>query len=153
MAGGGGGESDLNLVPYMDIMVNLIMFMLVVTAYIVELREIPVLAPSYGSSGGSSEKPKAFMTVAISSIALNVLASTDEVPSTELLKEGGEYPYRQLAEALRDYRTNYDVTENLVLTADGAIPYSVVVATMDAARSDAKGPLFPGVTLALAVGK
>jgi len=54
MAGGGGGEGDLNLVPYMDIMVNLIMFMLVVTAYLVELREAPVLAPQYSSGGGGS---------------------------------------------------------------------------------------------------
>ena len=150
---GGGGEGELNLVPYMDIMVNLIMFMIIVTAYIVELREIPVLAPSYGSGGGSGEKPKAFLTVAISSTALNILASSDEVPSTELLREGDRYPYAKLSAALRDYRTNYDVTETFVLTADRSVRFGVVVAALDAARSDAKGPLFPGVTFALAVGK
>jgi len=153
MAGGGGGEGDLNLVPYMDIMVNLIMFMLVVTAYIIELREAPVLAPSYGGSGGgaSDEKPKGFLTVAISSKGLGLLASTPEVPAAEFVKKGDKYPFDELTQALRTYKTNYSLAENLVVTADGSVPYSMLIATMDAARSDKQGPLFPGVTLGLAL--
>jgi biopolymer transport protein ExbD len=149
---GGSGEQDLNLVPYMDIMVNLIMFMLIVTAYIVELKEAPVLAPAYTSGGaGSDDKPKAYITVAISTKSFAVLGSTDEVPAQELLIENGKYPYAELAQVLRKYKTEYKVSENLVLTADSTIPYSVVVATMDATRKDSQGPLFPGVTLGLAV--
>jgi biopolymer transport protein ExbD len=153
MAGGGGGENDLNLVPYMDIMVNLIMFMLIVTAYIVELRQAPVLAPAYGSNPGEkSEKPKPFITVAISTKSFALLGSTDEVPAAELVKEGDAYPYAELTQKLRMYKTEYQVAENIVVTADGSIPYWVVVSTMDATRKDSQGPLFPGVTLSLAVG-
>lgn len=153
MAGGGGGEQDLNLVPYMDIMVNLIMFMLVVTAYIIELRQAPVLAPSYvsGSTAGNSEKPKPYLTVAISTKSFAVLGSTSEVPAQELVRQGGEYPYQELSQVLRNYKTEYAVAENMVLTAESNVPYSVLIATMDAARSDANGPLFPGVTLGLVV--
>lgn len=153
MAGGGGGEQDLNLVPYMDIMVNLIMFMLVVTAYIIELREAPVLAPSYGGptdGGAQQEKPKPYLTVAISTKGFGVLGSAD-IPAAELGRTGDKYPYRELTETLRNYKNQYTVAENLVLTADASVPYSVLVATMDAARSDADGALFPGVTLGLAV--
>jgi len=157
MAGGGGGEQDLNLVPYMDIMVNLIMFMLVVTAYIVELREAPVLAPSYGGGGGgaSQEKPKGFLTVAISSKSFGILASIPEIPASELPKTGDKYPFEELTRSLRNYKTTYkdSLTENLVLMADGSVPYSALIATMDAARSDKSGPLFPGVTLGLALNK
>ncbi|MDP2317264.1 MAG: biopolymer transporter ExbD [Pseudomonadota bacterium] len=155
MAGGGGGEQDLNLVPYMDIMVNLIMFMLVVTAYIIELRQAPVLAPSYSSNpnGGQTEKPKAFLTVAVTSKSIAVLASGDEIPATELVKQDNKYPYEELSQVLRQYKTEYTVAENMVLTADGSVPYSVVVATMDAARGEPNNPLFPGVTLGLAVKK
>lgn len=155
MAGGGGGEEDLNLVPYMDIMVNLIMFMLVVTAYIIELRQAPVLAPSYSSNpgGGQSEKPKPYLTLAISSKGFAILGSNGgEIPGNELLKPGEKYPYEELTQLLRNYRTQYsNIAENLVVTADANVPYSVLIATMDAARSDANGPLFPGVTLGLAV--
>lgn len=153
MAGGGGGEADLNLVPYMDIMVNLIMFMIVVTAYIVELREAPVLAPSYQSGGASasSEKAKPYLMVGISTKSFALLGSTDAVPAAELPLEGSKYPYKELAQTLRRYKTEYSPTENLVISADKSVPYSVVIATMDAARSDSQGPLFPGVTLGLAV--
>lgn len=153
MAGGGGGEEDLNLVPYMDIMVNLIMFMLVVTAYIVELREAPVLAPAYGPGGGpgADEKPKPFLTVALSSKSIALLASGGDIPATELVKQGDKYPYEELTQVLRNYKNSYSIAENIVLTADSTVPYKEVVATMDAARSDQDGSLFPGVTLGLAV--
>ena len=150
---GGGGEQDLNLVPYMDIMVNLIMFMLVVTAYIIELRQAPVLAPSYVDRPGEGnvEKPKPYITVAISTKGFAILGSSSEVPGTALEKQGGKYPFEELTQLLRNYKTQYVVAENMVLTADGTVPYSDLIATMDAARTDASGPLFPGVTLGLAV--
>jgi biopolymer transport protein TolR len=150
---GGGGEQDLNLVPYMDIMVNLIMFMLVVTAYIIELREAPVLAPSYSpdKGGSSAEKPKSFLTVAISTKGFGVLGSTSDIPAAELVKQGDKYPYAELTQTLRSYKGQYTLADNLVVTADGVVPYSALVSTMDAARSDRDGALFPGVTLGLAV--
>ena len=152
---GGGGEQDLNLVPYMDIMVNLIMFMIVVTAYIVELREAPVLAPALRSGGGggdTEEKQKPFLTVAVSTKSIAILGSTDEVPAAELPMEGTQYPFAQLTELLTDYKAKYGVADNLVITAEGSVPYTVLIQTMDAARKDAKkNDLFPGVTLGIAV--
>jgi biopolymer transport protein ExbD len=62
------------------------------------------------------------------------------------------YPFGKLTETLRSYRSQCpDTSENLVLAADPVVPYSAVVAAMDAARKDAQGSLFPGVTLALAI--
>lgn len=153
MAGGGGGEQDLNLVPYLDIMVNLIMFMLTVTAYLVELREAPVLVPAYttGGGGGNTEKQKPYLTVAISTKSYAILGSTEEIPANELVKEGAAYPLQRLTETLREYKTQYDLGDTLILTADGTVPYNVLISTMDAARTDPKGPLFPGITLAQAV--
>jgi biopolymer transport protein ExbD len=152
---GGSGESDLNLVPYMDIMVNLIMFMLVVTAYIVELREAPVIAPSYGGSdgGGAQEKPKPHLTVAITSRGFGILSSSaEEVPGNEIARSSDQYAYRELTAMLRDYKNRYELMDTLNITPDASVPYAVLVSTMDAARSDASGPLFPDVTLGLAVG-
>lgn len=154
MAGGGGGSDELNLVPYLDIMINLIMFMLTVTAYIVELREAPVLAPAYtpGTGGGSDVEKRPFLTVAVTSVSLSIISSKpEEIPAAEYVKEGGSYPYARLTQALREYKTLYELDPNLVLTADATVPYSAVVATMDAARSDDKGALFPSVNLAVSV--
>lgn len=148
---GGGGESEINLVPYLDIMVNLIMFMLVVTAYIVDLREAPVLAPAYAGGGSGSGNQKPFVNVSITTKnSFAVLLSSGEAPQ-EVLPEGGAYPYATLTRRLREVKGSFDVSENLVLTADPSVPYSVVIQTMDAVRKDDAGALFPGVTLSVAV--
>ncbi len=155
MAGGGGGETDLNLVPYLDIMVNLIMFMLVITANIVELRESPVLAPRYVPGGGSQPDPNAppNMTVLVSSKGFGVFGSGGtEVPATDIPMVGGAYDYQKLSTELRKYRKTYKPSDNLTIVPESSISYRVVVETMDAAREDSRGPLFPGVTLAAAVG-
>lgn len=152
MAGGGGGEGDLNLVPYLDIMVNLIMFMLTVTAYIVDLREAPVLAPAYAAgAAGAGQNQKPFVNVSITTQnSFAVLLSSGEA-AQELTAEGGKYPYATLTTRLRELKSTMEVSENLVLTADPSVPYAVVIGTMDAVRADTQGPLFPGVTLSVAV--
>jgi biopolymer transport protein ExbD len=153
---GGGGEGEINLVPYLDIMINLIMFMLTVTAYIVDIREAPVLVPTLTNDPGQSSAPpeeqKGFLTVAISSRAISILGSNDQIPAAEILKEGKTYPYDKLSSVLRQYKDSPTIklTEVIQLTADATIPYSDVIAVMDAARSDKSGPLFPGIQLALA---
>ena len=131
-------------------MVNLIMFMLVVTAYIVELREAPVLVPAYDStgSGQAGEEPEAYLTVAISSKSFAILGSADAIPADEIVKDaGGAYPYQRLTDTLRSYKSQYEVSTTLQLVADGTVPYSVLIATMDAVRSDRQGALFPGINL------
>lgn len=150
---GGGGEQEINLVPYLDIMINLIMFMLTVTAYLVELKEAPVLAPAYGGGGGGGVQ-KVFLSVSVASDKLAILASGGGLAGQEFLKNAkGEYPYKDLTVALRTYKETYpDLSENLVVFGDAKIPYRAIVSTMDAARGDAKHPLFPGITLSIAVG-
>lgn len=154
MAGGGGTDSELNLIPYMDIMVNLIMFMLVVTAYIVELREAPVLAPAYRSGDEPSDapKPKPYLSVNIVPAGFVIINSGDLFPREDIPLQGDQYPYDQLQAFLVNSKKSFDLSPNLVLAADGGIPYKVLVRTMDVARFDDKGEgIFPGVTLALAV--
>ena len=62
---------------------------------------------------------------------------------------GYEPPYDPTQEP--DGVFQYDLGDTLILTADGTVPYKVLVATMDAARTDPQGLLFPGITLAQAV--
>lgn len=157
MAGGGGGEQELNLVPYLDIMVNLIMFLLLITANIVELKEAPVLAPRYVPNGGAAKNdPTAQpnLTVLVSARGFGVFGSGGpEIPATDIPTVDGSYDYARLTTELRNYRDNYNPSNNLTLVPESTIPYRVVVETMDAAREDDKGKsLFPGVTLATAVG-
>src|SRR5262245_22682903 len=50
---------ELNIVPYLDILVNLIMFLLVTQATLVSLGLVDVTAPSYAApTSGGGEPPK-----------------------------------------------------------------------------------------------
>ena len=156
MAGGGGGEQEINLVPYLDIMVNLIMFMLVITASIVDLKEAPVLAPRYvPPSQGGAQDPNAQpnLTVLVSTKGFGVFgAGGKEIPPADVPLSGGKYDYAKLTNVLREYKKDYNPTENLTIVPEAKIPYRVVVETMDAARGNKGGEIFVGVTLATAVG-
>src|SRR5262245_6419662 len=48
---------ELNIVPYLDILINLIMFLLVAQATLVSLGLIDVTAPSYAPAGGAGNTP------------------------------------------------------------------------------------------------
>jgi len=157
MAGGGGGSEELNLVPYLDIMVNLIMFLITITAYIVEMRQSTVLAPG-GDSGpcqgaDCNKETKPFLTITVLNQGFALLSSKpDQIPAWQADKVNGDYPYGQLQKTLREYKENYpNLAENLIIAADNKVPYKVVMTTMDAAREDSAGGLFPGVTFGVAV--
>src|SRR5215831_18031604 len=48
---------ELNIVPYLDILVNLIMFLLVTQATLVSLGIVDVSAPSYAAAGPGPSNP------------------------------------------------------------------------------------------------
>lgn len=156
MAGGGGGEQELNLVPYLDIMVNLIMFLITITAYIAEMKEIPVLAPGGGGPcqgpDCEKEKPKPFLTVAVSNNGFAILGSDPEkIPAAAVQKKGANFDFPELQRQLKNYKDQYDIAENIIIAADNKITYTIIVKTMDAARKDATGnTLFEGITLGVA---
>lgn len=142
MAGGGGGTEELNLVPYLDIMVNLIMFMVTVTAFLAQLKEAPIIAPTLArGGGGGAQKP--FLTVAIVQTGMSILGGGGSGGAEFFAK--GNYP--AVTARLHVLKKSIpDLAEHLVVTADGTIPYGDVVKVLDAARAD-----FPAVTLGAAV--
>lgn len=147
---------DLNLVPYLDIMVNLIMFMLVTYQVVVELNLIQVNAPTRGGSNVLSENPDEkplILTVAITAQGFRIL-TTDVTAGTENIPmKGTEYDYEELTVRLERIKAGVKVDSHLIVTADPNIVYEKVVGTLDAARKDTKGDdLFPKVTFGMAMG-
>lgn len=152
MAGGGGGNEELNLVPYLDVMVNLIMFMIVMVAYLVELKETPVLAPSYcDNCGGGQGEQQPYITVAITSRGYKLVAGGTAEGGVEIPKRGGQYDTRALTAQLKQLKVQIpNLSDNLVLMADANARYEEIILTMDASRFDgsAERILFNGITFA-----
>ena len=64
-------------------------------------------------------------------------------PSVPLVDK--KFDFAQLGRKLRRIKERYPKTQSVYIAADGNIPYEVIVATLDASRSDARGELFPVV--------
>lgn len=140
-------DAELNLVPYMDVTVNLLLFMLVSTTEVMELHAAPVSAPAIVPVDAPTSGARA-VTVQVGPTGFRVYDG--DTLSAELPQEAGGWPWDALVAHLRGLHDRPDVSPTLRVTAAGQVPYHVVVRLLDAARSDARGSLFPNVQLGVA---
>ena len=135
-------SEELNLVPYLDIMMNLVIFLIVSASLVVPMRDVPVTVPGKTSGAGNPQG----LTVAVTTAGLTVL---DSAGRTDLLRDAGtgRLPFAALTTALRAYKGASTERGTLTLVADRGTPYSEVVGTVDAARKDQSGELYGGIVL------
>ena len=154
-----GGE--LNLVPYMDILVNTIIFLLATMTSGLTLANINVNSPRYEPSGPSAqadqqdpEKQRLNLTIAVSykgylvAGAAGVVTGTGDsnisVPCKRIesgrcawfagTKWRDEYDYKNLAKMMKEAKDKYPHERQVIMTADRHVPYKVIVNTMDIVR-------------------
>jgi biopolymer transport protein TolR len=164
---------ELNIVPYLDVVTNLVMFMLLSITGLIALGVVNVSAPKIGgeaAASGDANAPRLLLTVAIAKAGFYVAGSGGVLggaadqptvdarqPPTVPLKDG-KYDYAALTELLAKVKERYPQETNVILSADPEIPYDVLVHTMDAARemtvkgtggTAEKKPLFFDVSLSL----
>lgn len=163
-------SGELNIVPYLDVIINLIMFLLVGQAAMVALGMIDVTAPSYaqaipGDSAGPTEANKALrLTVGVSQQGFYIAArggvlpgQTEEGPA-EVTTEGiqkssptipkladGNYNFKELSRQMRGIKKAYPDTTAVYVAADDSVPYRTIVQTLDATRQHGTELLFPNV--------
>lgn len=163
-------DGELNIVPYLDIIVNLIIFLLVMQAAFISVGMIDVTAPSYASVAEGDQKqddatPDLRLTLGISADGFYIAASGGVLPGeqaedapTELTADNvskrpptvpllpdGSYDFKTLARKLRTIKAAFPETESIYIAADNDVPYDLIVRTLDTSREDAKGELFPAV--------
>ena len=156
---------ELNIVPYLDIMVNLTMFMLISMTSVIQFGILNVAAPSYGPPQASQQqqpgkKADLLLTVAISTkgffvagsggvlgAAKEAKADPKNAPPTIPLKPDGKYDYTTLTRKMVDIKNGFPDESKVILMADQAVPYEVLVSTMDAIREDGGRRLFYDVVL------
>ncbi|RKG85129.1 ExbD/TolR family protein [Corallococcus terminator] len=155
-----GGE--LNIVPYLDILMNLIIFMLLSITGLTAFGALNVSAPTYGgasASGGQADPdaPKLMLQVLISEKGLYVRGNGKEAAAPEgdaptlPVLAGGTYDYAALNARLVKIKAEFPQETKVIVAADPNVPYEALIHTMDALRETA-GPtehklLFPDVTL------
>jgi len=155
---------ELNIVPFLDIVVNLIMFLLATSEAVLAIVQIeaqlPQLAASGKSSGGKQE-PSLNLNVTLTDGGIIVTGSggklapgCQEVSSGRVMtipKKGTDYDWPALTDCAAKIKASYNNEKNVIVGADPMIQYEHIVAAMDALRSDGKQELFPKVLLSAGV--
>jgi biopolymer transport protein ExbD len=157
---------ELNIVPYLDVLMNLIMFMLLSITGLAAFGILNVNAPSYGGQSAAvsddTEKPKLLLSVLISKKGFYVAGAggvlgpqtgsvnPEELPPTLPKKADGTFDYSALTAQLVGIKKEFPAETKVIIGAEADIPYEVLVSTMDAVR-ESPAPerkiLFPDVTL------
>lgn len=160
---------ELNIVPYLDILMNLIIFMLLSMTGLAVFGIVNVNAPNYGGAGAAAANPEQPERAPLN---LNVSISNDGfivAGSGAVLGGGGEgggptiprkadrsYDFQALNDKMKEIRANFPVDKypdetKVIIAADPKVAYEVLIGTMDATREtmdEKKLRLFPDVTLA-----
>jgi biopolymer transport protein ExbD len=161
---------ELNIVPYLDVVVNLVMFMLLSMTGLITLGVLNVSAPKIGGEPGAErpEKPPLLLTVAIGRQGFYVAgaggvlgqdAATPDAgrPPTIPLRDG-KYDYASLTEQMKKIKEQFPNETAVILSADPEVVYDVLIQTMDACREASvkaadgrieRKPLFFDVSLSL----
>jgi len=140
---------ELNIVPYLDIVVNLVMFMLLSMTGLISLGVLNVSTPKIGGAAATTaaeqaEQPKLLLTVAIGKQGFYVAgaggvlgadAATPDAtrPPTIPLRDG-KYDYAALSEQLHGIKDRYPNETSVILSADMDVVYDILIQTMDACR-------------------
>ncbi|MCS6914018.1 MAG: biopolymer transporter ExbD [Myxococcota bacterium] len=165
-------SGELNVVPYLDIVMNIIMFLLVTVTFSAAMGHINVNTPTTATVGLGDQqeernKPELNLTVSISERGFTIAASggvlyegwtwgpeglvqtTNNIPTIPL--RGTEYDYARLTQQMAIIKSKYPDETKVIINANPQITYDKVVATMDAIRNDGPRVLFPDVLLSAGV--
>jgi biopolymer transport protein TolR len=138
---------ELNLIPFMNLLSVLLVFLLATSAY-VQLSVLDISLPPTAGPGSKKqeEKPQKkdediTLTVLISDQAFTVGARGGFLPS--ILKQGGKYDYEKLGEQLKKVKGQFPSREEIIITAEPNIIYDIIVGVMDKCRENG----FPNVSI------
>lgn len=157
---------ELNIVPYLDILMNLIIFMLLSVTGLATFGVLNVGAPSYGAGAGAGgdDQPKLLLAVLVGKSGIYVtsqntklkfdgagaLVDNPEGTPTIPAKADGSYDLDLLTKAMVKIKNDFQSKTDIIISAEADIPYESLVAVMDAVRETSgaqKRILFPDVVL------
>lgn len=150
---------ELNVVPYLDIIMNIMMFVLV-SVSVTFASTISVSAATTGPRIVSTTSEVLSLTALITGQGVALKTAGGPVapgcggigPGITVPSAGGGYDLVGLgacARRIKGARPAYASETQVTVSASPDVPYDVVIGVMDALRSDEHGELFPEARLAV----
>jgi biopolymer transport protein TolR len=149
---GADDAGGLNIVPYLDIMMNLVMFMLLTMTAFAGLGVVNVTAPKYRPDplhdGQSLDLDRLILTVAIAKNGFYIGAAnrvpsrmTEREESAPTILRKRDYDYFALTAKMVEIKAAFPMETRVVIAADPDIEYQTLVSTIDAVRETKSGDL------------
>jgi biopolymer transport protein TolR len=137
--GGKGGRkavnSELNLVPYIDLLTCMVTFLLI-TAVWTQLARIDVTQKGQAQSAEQTDEkpPETKLVIVINEDGFTIAggAAGDQRP---IKKKEGKYDYDSLALILKEVKKTYPDKKDVHIASEDTIQYEFVIQTMDTALS------------------
>ncbi|HEY3234341.1 MAG TPA: biopolymer transporter ExbD [Polyangiaceae bacterium] len=145
-----GGE--LNIVPFLDIIVNILIFVLATVA-VTFTASIETTPPASRSAVRADIKSEALnLTVLVVNDGFSIKAAGGNVaPGCQgpgagiaIPKQGGKYDYRALnrcVSSLKNSSADFKDENQVYITANPGTPYEIIIGVIDAVRATRSGEL------------
>jgi len=143
---------ELNIVPYLDIVVNLIMFLLATTEAVLLIAQIESDLPKIARRGGTTKGEVTTplnLNVTVTEKGVLVSGSGGKLAPgcadveaggrVTVPKKGNKYDWDALTECAWRVKQSYPVESTVTVSADPAVQFENVVNAMDAVRAKGKG--------------
>ena len=158
-------DDELNIVPFLDITVNLIMFLLVLITTIGFYSQVSASLPSYSRGGvgsRSTQEESLNLNVTVTDNGIIVSGSGGklapgcrETQSGRVLtvpKVNGNYDWPALRACAAQVKQEFPDEHQVTVSADPNVEYGALINAMDAIReTDDEEELFPDVQLSAGV--
>lgn len=156
---------ELNIVPFLDIVVNLIMFLLATAEAVLLISQIESNLPkiSRGRSKKAEVQTPLNLNVTVTASGVIVTGSggklaigceTIDPPGSKSVtvpNKGKEYDWKGLTTCVSKVKKQFQDENSVTVSADPQIEYEHLVAAMDHVRSEGDQELFPNVLISVGV--
>ena len=156
---------ELNIIPFLDIVVNLIMFLLATAEYVLMISQIQSDLPQIARGAGKKDDVTTPLNLNVTVTDLGVLvsgsggklapgcAALDPAGSRSVTvaKKGKDYDWAGLTACAAKVKQQFGDEDTVTVSADPQIQYEHIVAAMDSVRNKGNHELFPRVLVSVGV--
>lgn len=149
---------EINLIPYLDMMTMLVLFMLVtITSFLsftILNASIPQLAPDSAQAQAQMKKEQLLLMVRVTKngylVDPNVQGGAS-LPRQEIAKKGRDFDFPLLKELAEKLKARFPGESRVLIISEPSVIYNDIIRTMDSLREKEAGAedLFPDVTLSI----
>jgi biopolymer transport protein TolR len=154
---------ELNIIPFLDIVVNLIMFLLITTEAVLLISQIESDLPKIAKGRGKGGEVQTPLNLNVTITEKGVIVSgsggklapgcekTETGSSITVAKKGDAYDWKGLTACAVKVKKAFPTEDTVTVGANPRIVYENVVAAMDAVRNKGTEELFPRVMISVGV--